>query len=61
MLIILKLFWKGSWPGIPSISTKRTTTSHLKPLNIAMTSHMRLEIQTLAWDRQKCGEVKPVN
>jgi hypothetical protein len=38
---------------IPPISTKRTTTSHLKPssLNPKIPRHMTLEIQVLALDR----------
>ena len=36
---------------IPPISTKRTTTCHLKSLNIKLTTV--LEIQIKAWNRQK--------
>jgi hypothetical protein len=36
---------------IPPISTKRTTTCHLKSLNIKLTTV--LEIQIMAWNRQK--------
>jgi hypothetical protein len=36
-----------------SISTKQTTTSHIKSLNIKILWHMMLEIKVLAWDRNK--------
>ena len=39
------------WSTIPSISTKRAITSHLNSLNTEKT--MTLEIQFLAWDKDK--------
>jgi hypothetical protein len=36
-----------------AISTKQTTTSHLKSLNLKKYHDMMLEIQVLAWDRHK--------
>jgi len=58
------LFWRAfdnKWLTIPPISTKGTTTSHLKPPYTKMTTHMKLEIQVLAWDRHKnVVGVKPV-
>jgi len=38
---------------IPTISTKRTITSHLHSLDTKRPQHMTLEIQTLSWDRHK--------
>jgi hypothetical protein len=44
---------------IPPISTKRTTTCHLKSLNIKLTTV--LEIQIKAWEQaEKCFRVKLV-
>jgi len=44
----------NQWSSVPPISTKRTITSHLNPLNThKRPQHMALEIQVLAWDRHK--------
>jgi hypothetical protein len=47
----MKRKFKQWWSTIPSISTKRTTTSCLKILNIKNTT--TLEIHVLVWDRHK--------
>jgi len=42
------------WSTIPSISTKQTTISQSKSLKTKKDHwHMSLEIQVMAWDRQK--------
>jgi len=50
------------WSTIPPISTKQTTTSHLKSLNIKkiMTNDVRNPGPCLG-QTQKCVRVKPVN
>ena len=53
ILFIMKGQLKWWWYTISPISTKRTTTSHFKPLNPKDHNIMVLEILILAWDRHK--------
>jgi len=50
------------WSTTAPISTKRTTTSHLKSLNNKRSQYMVVEIQVMAWGMaHKCGCIKLVN
>jgi len=49
--LVMKRMFKQWWSTIPPISTKRTITSHLKPLNAKRPGHMAFEIWVLDWNR----------
>ena len=49
----MKIKFEQRWSTIQPISTKQIITSHLKSLNRKKKRHMTLEIQVMAWNRQK--------
>ena len=47
--------------SVLSVPTKRTITSQLNYWTQKRSQQIALEIQALAYDRHRCGEVKPIN
>ena len=52
---------KQWWPTMPSISTKQTITSHIKPMNIKNTTSDDGNPGHDLGRAQKCDGVKPIN